>query len=214
MRKLILIMSVSLDGFVAGINGELDWIFTTGGKDAADWKLNAIRQAGAHLMGRHTFNIMKAYWPDSTDQFAEPMNTIPKITFSRSAINGLPKTSSAVTDEDRPGSDSDLQDLAITEAADSWNNATILSGDLATEINRLKVLPGKDLVAHGGARFAQSLASLNLIDVYKLLIHPVALGQGMPLFSALTTPLYLELKNVVVFDKGTVAHEFEPADQF
>ena len=83
MRKLILKMSVTIDGFVGGPNGELDWIFQTLGEDATAWTMDHLSQAGAHLMGRRTFHDMAAYWPSSTVAFAAPMNDIPKIVFSR-----------------------------------------------------------------------------------------------------------------------------------
>jgi riboflavin biosynthesis pyrimidine reductase len=72
--------------------------------------------------------------------------------------------------------------LASPNAA-SWAEAQIANGDLATEIGRLKQQPGKDIVAHGGAGFAQSIARLGLIDEYRLVVHPVALGAGLSLFT-------------------------------
>jgi riboflavin biosynthesis pyrimidine reductase len=72
-----------------------------------------------------------------------------------------------------------------TPAVESWRAARVATGDLAEEIARLKREPGKDILAHGGARFAQSLVKNALIDEYQLLIHPVALGRGLPLFAHL-----------------------------
>jgi dihydrofolate reductase len=82
MRKLILKMSVSLDGFVGGSNEEIDWIFPRMDEGAIEWTLESIWSAGAHLMGSRTFHDMKAYWPTPTDPFAAAMNEIPKIVFS------------------------------------------------------------------------------------------------------------------------------------
>lgn len=86
MRQLILKMSITLDGFVGSLDGDLKWIFKTGSDDAKAWTVGKVWQAGAHLMGRKTFNDMAAYWPNSTEVFAPPMNEIPKIVFSNSAF--------------------------------------------------------------------------------------------------------------------------------
>ena len=82
MRELILKMSISIDGFVAGPNGEVGWVF---GPDQAAraWTVETISNASLHIMGSRTFHDMAAYWPTSTEVFAPPMNEIPKAVFSR-----------------------------------------------------------------------------------------------------------------------------------
>jgi dihydrofolate reductase len=93
----------------------------------------------------------------------------------------------------------------------SWTDSRVVGGDLAVEIARLKEEPGKEILAHGGARFAQSLVKLGLIDEYRLLIHPVALGRGLPLFGALSKPIDLKLVSTTAFGGGTVANVYRPA---
>ena len=83
MRKLILKMSMSLDGFVAGPNGEADWIFRSQSDDSRAWTVESLWQAGLHAMGSRTYHDMASYWPTATDLFAAPMNEIPKIVFTR-----------------------------------------------------------------------------------------------------------------------------------
>lgn len=83
MSKLVLLMQVSVDGFVAGPNGELDWIFKTMDSGATAWIVERLWKAGVHIMGSHTYQDMAAYWPSSTEPFAAPMNEIPKIVFSQ-----------------------------------------------------------------------------------------------------------------------------------
>ncbi len=95
MRKLILKMSITLDGFVGGPNGEIHGIFKTKSEDAAAWTVDKILQAGAHLMGRKTFNDMAAYWPNSSEVFAAPMNEIPKIVFSKKGFDPSQKGKSS-----------------------------------------------------------------------------------------------------------------------
>jgi dihydrofolate reductase len=177
-------MSVSIDGFVGGPKGELDWIFETYDEDATAWTIATLWDTGVHIMGSHTFHDMAAYWPSSTEPFAAPMNEIPKVVFSRRSVTTSPKTG-------------------------SWENARVASGDLAEEIARLKREPGKFILAHGGAGFAQSLVQLGLVDEFRLLIHPVALGTGLPLFSKAPKPISLKLLSSTRFPSGSIANVYE-----
>jgi dihydrofolate reductase len=100
-RKLVLKMSVSLDGFVGGPNGELDWIFRTIGGDSTAWVVDTLRNAGVHIMGSRTYCDMAAFWPNSDSPLAPAMNDIPKIIFSRSGIkdgNVVDRTTRALAD--------------------------------------------------------------------------------------------------------------------
>jgi dihydrofolate reductase len=214
MRKLILKMSVSVDGFVGGPNGEIDWIFKTMDEEATNWTLNAVWQAGVHIMGSRTFYDMASYWPYSTEVFAAPMNVIPKIAFSRMgslqpnmedlttrAFKDASSYNSSVMASEKP--------RTVSPEAGTWKEAKIGS-DPQKEITRLKQEPGKAILAHGGAGFAQSLIQLGLVDEYQLLTHPVALGTGLPLFSAISKPIDLELVKVTPFKSGAVAHVYRP----
>jgi dihydrofolate reductase len=125
-------------------------------------------------MGRVTYEAMAGYWPTSTHPYAALMNDIPKVVFSKTL-----------------------------DRAD-WPDSEIARGDIADEIARLKREPGKDLIAHGGASFAQSLSRHDLIDEYRLMIHPVAIGSGLPVFKDLTTPLRLQLIDARTFGGTSV----------
>jgi len=83
MRKLVLKMSISTDGFVCGPNHEIDWLLRTMDKSALDWVEKTLWEAGVHIMGSRTFHDMAAYWVTSSGQLAEPMNKIPKVVFSK-----------------------------------------------------------------------------------------------------------------------------------
>jgi len=180
MRKLVLQMQTSIDGYISGPDG-LDWAVPDF-KDPSyvKWEVDKIWQAGAHLMGSATYREMAATWPTSKEPFAPPMNEIPKIVFSREM-------------KETP-----------------WGETRIVSGDLAEEITRLKQESGKELLAHGGVRFAQSLVATGLIDEYRLLVHPVAIATGKPLFSAKAGRLRLRLKEAVTLDNGVVASIYLP----
>jgi dihydrofolate reductase len=96
------------------------------------------------------------------------------------------------------------------ERAD-WADSRIARGDLTQEIATLKREPGKDMLAWGGAAFAQSLSRLGLVDEYRLILQPVALGQGLPLFKELTAPLQLELVDAQTYPTGAALHVYRPA---
>jgi dihydrofolate reductase len=214
MRKLILKMSITLDGFVSGWKGEIDWIFKTSSEDGRAWTVDKVWQAGAHLMGRKTFNDMAAYWPNSSEIFAAPMNEIPKIVFSRRGFSPSQpgETSAALKDAVRMNrADGNNMVSTLPPSAKSWAEPTVITGDLAQGIRELKGQAGKQLVAHGGADFARSLIQTGLIDEFWFLTHPVALGQGLSLFANLARPLYLNLIETKSFSAGAAAHIFRPA---
>ena len=179
MRRVVLEMGVTLDGFVAGPDGEGDWGLPAEHPGIRAWKLASVRQAGTHIMGRVTYEQMAAYWPTATGDYAPPMNNIPKVVFS----NTLPTA--------------------------EWVGSRIARGDLTAEIAALQAESGGDIIAHGGATFVQALSRLRLIDEYRLVIHPVALGNGLPLFSDLAGPLRLDLGEARRFPGGTVIHVYQ-----
>ena len=155
MASLVLKMSVSLDGYVAPIDGSTDWIAAGGSDDGLSWTVETVSNAGAHLIGAATYAGWAGYWPDASGPFATAMNEIPKVVFSNS----------------------------LTSAG--WGETKIAAGDLAEAITRLKQERSDGyLLAHGGTRFARSLVATGLIDEYRLVIHPVVLGAGERIFVA------------------------------
>ena len=214
MRKLILKMDLSLDGFVSGPNGESDWIFETLDEGCRIWELEAIWQAGLHVMGRKTFEAMASYWPSSTNPFAAPMNTIPKLVFTRSGKVDFDAIKTAAP-QDVEEADAKVQKNRPQRASPeeikknqrTWRDP-IVATDLIAEIARQKALPGKDLIAYGGASFARELVRRDLIDEYRLVIHPVALGKGLPIFDGLEKPLALKLVSSSAFPGGATAKIF------
>jgi dihydrofolate reductase len=171
MRKVVLIMTASIDGYVAAPSGNA----AGGHSEPAElkrWKLERIRRAGTHIMGRVTYEGMVSVWPQSSDDYAQPMNDIPKVVFSRS----------------------------LTSA--TWRESTIARGDTAEEIARLKREPGGDIIAWGGASFAQSLSRHGLIDEYAIVTRPIAYGGGKALFGDLPDALELELLAATTYSGG------------
>jgi len=176
MASLVLKMSVSLDGYVAPTDGSSDWAAAGRSEDGARWNVETLSNAAAHLIGAATYSAWASFWPGAPGPFAKPMNEIPKVVFSNS----------------------------LTSA--DWGETEIATGDLAAAVTRLKQeRSGGYLLAHGGTRFARSLVQTGLIDEYRLVVHPVLLGEGERLF---TTPLTIEPVSTVAFSRGAVAHVF------
>lgn len=208
MRELILGMSISLDGFVSGPDGEAKWIFS-GDQEAIAWKVKNMWNASLHIMGSRSFQNMAIFLPTSTTVFAPPMNQIPKAVFSK---RGPAVLQAAVTLlRDAQGRAGDTQTGQLQPGAESWAEAYVASGDLADEITKLKAEDGKPIFAHGGAAFARSLIAQNLVDEYVLLVYPIALGKGVPIFSDLPAPRPLELVSSRTFPLGAAAQIYRPA---
>ena len=186
MRELVLGMFVSLDGFVSGPKGEIDWVFRSGDDATDEWIVGNLRQAGLLAMGRRSFEEMRGYWPTAETPFAAPMNEVPKAVFTRTGLGG-----------------------AAGEG--SWDSPIVAQGELAEEVTRLKAQPGKEIRVLGGARLARDLAAQGLVDEYRLMVCPVALGQGVPLFGGLPGPLDLRLVSARTFDGGAMALVYRPA---
>ena len=178
MRKLIYSMSVSLDGFIAGPDGDFDW-------GAPDEELHRfhnqrVREIGAHLLGRRLYETM-LYWETADEnpsaaevelEFARIWKSIPQIVFSKT-----------------------LEQVV--------GNARLAGGSVAEEVEKLKEEPGKDL-AVGGAGLASTCIELGLVDEYQLFVYPVVVGGGTPFFPALEERIDLELVETRTFGSRVV----------
>ncbi|HEY1778619.1 MAG TPA: dihydrofolate reductase family protein [Solirubrobacteraceae bacterium] len=180
MRAVIVQVSLSLDGFVAPAEGAADHRALPEDPALKQTKLELLSRAGTHAMGRVTYQQMASHWPASSDAYAAPMNELVKVVFSKTL-----------------------------ERAD-WKDSLIARGDLAAEIAALKAQPGGDIIAWGGASFLQSLARAGLVDEYRLVTNPIALGGGLPLFKDLAAPLELRLIEATSYDNGSSLHVYRP----
>jgi dihydrofolate reductase len=178
MRNVVLIMTASIDGYVAAPHGHAGGMPEP--EELKQWKLDRIRRAGTHIMGRVTYEEMAAFWPTSTDDYAAPMNDIPKVVFSKT-----------------------LQDA-------TWPESSVARGDLADEIAALRRQPGGEIIAWGGARFAQALSRAGLVNLYAIVTQPVAYGGGLSLFQDLPDALHLEIVETTTFASGTMRHIYVP----
>jgi dihydrofolate reductase len=173
-------MGVTLDGFVHGARGYEDWGLPPEEDDVVEWKATSLREAGTHIMGRTTYEDMASVWPTSTGIYADLMNGIPKVVFSKT----------------------------LTRA--DWAESRIARGELADDIDGLRREPGGVILAHGGATFLGSLIRENLVDEYRLVIHPVVIGNGTGLFASLRGPRRLDLVEARTFPSGTAIHVYRP----
>jgi dihydrofolate reductase len=192
MRKLKLQMQITVDGFVAGPNGEQDWVFISGKQDPE--ALQKIIGFGAGLAaGCDTLLIGRklaasgfcTYWENVADNQPEnPWHPLAQL------IAGHRKIAFSSTETDIPG-----------------RNLEVENGDLATAVRSLKNQPGKDILVYGGANFVSSLVSLNLIEEYYLIVNPVAIGSGLSIFKERKV---LELESSTAFKHGKVLNKYLP----
>ena len=211
MRKLVLKMSMSLDGFVSGPNGEIDWVFKSSSPEGVAWTVEKISDASLHLMGSRTWRDMASWWPTATGPFAPPMNAIPKVVFTRGDPDVLKRATTTQAIRDAAAAHTAPQQPADPEVVKGWMQPHVAAGPMADEVRKLKQGEGRPLVAHGGAGFARSLIATGLIDEYVLIAHPVALGRGLPIFSDLAAPLPLQLVSAQSFPGGAVAKIYHPS---
>ena len=145
-----------------------------------------LREAGTILFGRVTYEGMASYWPTpeaiaADPAVAEQMNGLPKLVFSRT----------------------------LTRA--DWTNSRLAEGDAAAEVRRLKDQPGKDLIILASSNLAASLAEAGLIDEYRIMVNPVLLGRGTPLFARFGRDIRLTLRSARAFTNGNVLLTYTPA---
>jgi dihydrofolate reductase len=178
MRTVIYSMSVSLDGFIAGPDGDIG--FTAPDEELMRFHLQQTPGIGTELMGRRLYETMLV-WEDAETtmsdavelEFARIWNPIPKVVFS-------------------------------TTLEQVQGNARLASDDVATEVARLRDAPGEGVVSVGGAGLASTLIKLDLIDEYRLFVIPVVLGRGTPYFPPLDAPIELELLETRTFGSRVV----------
>lgn len=187
MRKLKLQMQMTVDGFVAGPNGELDWM-TFDFDDKLSAFVNELTDScDTILLGRKMTDGFVNYWenvlkqPESPEySFSERMVNYPKIVFSR------------------------------TLEESNWRNTTLGKGDLSQEVEHLKKQDGKNIIVYGGANFVSNLIKENLIDEYNLFINPTAIGKGLTIFGKVEDKLNLRLSHSQTYDSGIVVNTYLP----
>ena len=184
MRKIISFMHLSLDGFVAGPNGEMDWIKAD--QEIFDYVGKRISEGDTALYGRVTYQMMENYWPAAGDK---PEATRHDIEHSK-WYNKVHKVVLSKTMKD------------AGPAGTGRTNTTIISDKLPDSINEIKQQSGKEILLFGSPTATHSLIQLNLIDGYWLFVNPIILGRGIPLFADIKNKIKLNLLNTQPFTCG------------
>jgi dihydrofolate reductase len=182
MRKLIFFMHTSLDGFVAGLKGEMDWINID--DEMFDFVATMTDKADTALYGRVTYEIMQSYWPNAGKQ-----PNASKHDKEHSAWYN--KVSKVV--------------LSKTIHETGLHNTKVIGDQLPDNINKLKQQEGKNIIIFGSPGASQSLLNEGLIDEFWLFVNPIILGQGMPLFKDMTGTIKLKLVESKTFASGVIA---------
>ena len=186
MRNLIFFMHTSLDGFVAGPNGEMDWINLDEGM--FDFVATMTAQADTALYGRVTYEMMQSYWPTAGEQPNASKHDKEHSTW----YNHVSKVVLSKT----------MQETGL-------HNTIVIGDQLSDNINKLKQQPGKNILIFGSPRASQSLLNEGLIDEFWLFVNPIILGQGMPLFKDITGTTKLKLAESKTFACGVIALHYE-----
>ena len=184
MRKLVVFNQVTLDGYIADAHGDMSWAH----KDDAEWNAFAAENAsagGVLLFGRITYHLMAGFWPtpaalENAPAVAEAMNRMQKVVFSRT----LKKA--------------------------SWQNTTLVKGDIAAAVRRMKHEPGPGMAILGSGSIVSQLTQAGLIDEYQIVVNPVVLGQGKTMFEGIKEKVTLKLTKTRAFGNGNVLLCYEP----
>jgi dihydrofolate reductase len=181
MRKLKLQVQMTVDGYITGINGEMDWT-------ARDWDNELKKYVGeitepvdCIILGRKLAQGFIPHWASHPEEEgADKFNSTKKVVFTK------------------------------TLEKSEWDNTVLAKGDLVEEIAKLKKQDGKDIIAYGGATFVSALIKHGLIDEFHLFINPTAIGNGMSIFKELDSKQNLVLVKSTSFDCGIVVLNYEP----
>lgn len=176
---------ITLDGYFSGPDGEIDWFFWN--EEMEEYAVDLISSMDTLLFGRVTYELMASYWPSASSPTENPiiidrMNNLPKIVFSKA-----------------------LEKVEWGE----WNNASLIKEVAAEEILKMKTQPGKNMVIYGSGSIVSAFMNLDLIDEYYLLVNPIVLGRGRPLFKDLNDMHKLKLLRTKMFNNGVVLLHYQ-----
>jgi len=184
MRKLKLQVQMTVDGYIAGLNGEMDWMIFNWDNELKQYVKEITEPVDCIVLGRKLAQGFIPHWaskPEREDAWGvDKMNDTTKVVFTR------------------------------TLDRSEWDNTVLAKGDLVDEITTLKKQDGKDIIAYGGATFVSALIKQGLIDELHLFINPTAIGNGMTIFKELDSKQNLTLVKSTSFDCGIVVLNYEP----
>lgn len=180
MRKLKLQVQMSIDGYISGTNGEMDWMVWDWDEELKNYVKYITEPVDCIILGRKLAQGFIPHWASNPEtEGAEKINNTKKVVFTKTL--------------DKP----------------EWDNTVLAKGDLADEINKLKRQDGKDIIAYGGATFVSALIKLGLIDEFHLFINPAAIGNGMTIFKGLGSIQNFNLVRATSFECGIVILHYD-----
>ena len=191
MRKLITTTWVTIDGFIAGPKGEMNWIGEIYDEAMGKYEDDLVSSADTLLLGRVTYQSFAGSWPYVPDNpnasegekiYARKLNAMRKVVFSR------------------------------TLESVEWNNSTLMQEIIPEQIAQLKQEDGRDMLIYGSASIVQTLTNFGLIDEYQILVHPVVLGGGKPLFQDIKDQVKLKLVNSKTHPSGVMVLYYQPRE--
>jgi len=180
MRKIKLQMQISVNGYVAGKNGEMDWMTWAWDDSIKNYVSGITRDVDTIVLSRKVAEGFIPHWAALTEGNSEEAEFAKKMTFTKKVV------------------------FSKTLTTSPWENTQIAGGDLGAEITKLKSEPGKDIIVYGGAELISGLLKENLLDELHLFINPVAVGMGKTIFNQLETPMKLKLVKSEKFGCGIV----------
>lgn len=180
MRKLVLQIQTSIDGFIAGPNGEMDWLVWNWDQGLKDYVTELNGNKDCIVLGRKLAESFIPHWANAPElEGAAFINSTHKVVFTKT----------------------------LNES--QWENTFLAKNGIREEIKKLKNAPGADIISYGGGEFVSSLINHDLIDEYHLFINPVAIGIGMPIFSRLENKMNFNLIKTIAFECGIVVLHYE-----
>lgn len=186
MPRLLAFENLSIDGYFADANGDVNWAHAAqADPEFAAFVSGNAQGGGMLLFGRRTYDIMVSFWPtpaatQSMPDVAEGMNRMPKVVFSR------------------------------TLTSSPWNNTSVVNEDIIEAVRNLKAGTGPDMCILGSGTIVSQLAGAGLIDEIQLVVNPIVLGAGKPLFTGLASQLNMTLTTSRTFKNGNVLHCYAP----
>ncbi len=184
-------MMISVDGCIEGPNGELDW--HRADEEYQEYANQTLRSVDGILLGRKVYDVFLNYWPNVYEELKESENSSLHFETAR-LLYELPEYVVSTT---------------MKEA--SWNNTHIIRDNFRNEIKKLKEKPGRDIACYGGAELTKFLLIENLVDEYRLIVNPIILGDGSPLFKTDSPQSKLQFKSARKFQSGAVMLTYKPA---
>ena len=187
MSKLIVTEFVTLDGVMEAPGGEPShphsgWVFDFMSPEQEQWKLREALEAGSHLLGRVTYEGFAAAWPQREGEFADHINSMPKYVVSSTLSEPL-----------------------------EWENSTLISGDVADQVGKLKERDEAPILVAGSATLVHSLIESDLVDELRLMVFPVLLGGGKSPFPENGQKKPFRLAGTETFESGVAVNTYEPA---